>query len=72
MFASSQYPIAAAQPRAQVRAAPAQADEGRHSEDARRASAAVLLPRGKPGAWLLLLAACCAFVVVEAIASRLG
>jgi hypothetical protein len=72
MFASSRYPIAVAEPCAQVPSAPAPADEGRHSEDARRATAAVLLPRGKPGFWLWLLAACCVFVVVEAVALRLA
>ncbi|MBL0426222.1 hypothetical protein [Ramlibacter alkalitolerans] len=72
MFASSHYPPLAAEPEAQAPCAPVPEDEGRHSEESRRATAAVLLPRGKPGAWLLLLVACCAFVVVEAIALRLA
>ena len=43
--------------------------EGRDSELARRTTALLLFPRreGGPGAWLLLLAASCAYVAVRSL-----
>jgi hypothetical protein len=43
--------------------------EGRDSEVARRTTALLLFPRSEasPGAWLLLLAACCTYVAVRAL-----
>jgi hypothetical protein len=42
--------------------------QGRDCELSRRVTARVLFPRdGRPGAWLLLLAAVCSFVAVRAL-----
>ena len=68
MFASSQYPVAAAPERTRQRGAALQDGEGRECEASRRATAALLLPDGRPGAWLLLLAGSCVYVLVQTLA----
>ncbi|MEJ8837211.1 hypothetical protein [Ramlibacter sp. AN1133] len=68
MFASSQYPVAGAPERTRERGAALHAGEGRECEASRRATVSLLLPDGRPGAWLLLLAGSCVYVVVQACA----
>ena len=70
MFASSQFPLPASPARFEPRLAPVEAGEGHDSEACRRATAALLLPGGHPGGWLLLLAGSCVYVLVQAIALR--
>lgn len=48
------------------------AGEGRDCEAARHATVAVLLPQGQVGAWVLLLAGCCTWVVVQTVLLRLS
>jgi hypothetical protein len=43
--------------------------EGRRCETARRATELVLLPNGRPGAWMMLLAGSCTLVLVHALSS---
>jgi len=64
MFASSQYPLQAAPPRCRTHSGMPVGDEGRECEACRRVTAALLLPQGRPGGWLLLLAASCACVLL--------
>jgi hypothetical protein len=64
MFASSQFPMPAARRCVEVASAPPQGGEGRDCEECRKATAELVLPQGRPGGWLLLLAACCALVIV--------
>ncbi|HET8745448.1 MAG TPA: hypothetical protein VFM98_07575 [Ramlibacter sp.] len=72
MFVPSRYPTVSEPAPAEPPATAVQPREGRDSEASRRATAAVLVPRGRPSGWLLLLAACCALVVVQVVAQRLG
>lgn len=44
--------------------------EGHHSEASRDVSAAMLLPQGRPGAWLLFVAVICAYVIVQGVMLR--
>jgi len=71
MFASSQYPLLTVQPRRETRCAP-QEGEGRGCDPCRRVTAALLLPHGRPGGWLLLLGVSCGYVLVQAVAQFLG
>jgi len=72
MFASSQYPLPSAQAHAESPVVDMPAGEGHDCETARQATAALLLPQGRPSAWLLLLASSCVYVVVQAVALRLA
>jgi hypothetical protein len=58
--------------RAQARPGALGAGAGRWCEASRHATAAVLLPRGRPGAWLLLLTGACTWVVVQTVLLRLA
>jgi hypothetical protein len=49
-----------------------EAGEGLYSESSRNATRELLLPQGRPGAWLLLLGGVCAFVLTQAVWMRLG
>jgi hypothetical protein len=71
MFSSSRFPMPAP---AGAGAAAHQSDpgEGRASELSRRATAAILLPQGRPGPWLLLLAGACFYVVIQALTLQVG
>jgi hypothetical protein len=69
MFASSQYPMAQAPERTSGHTALLHGGEGREGDASYRATAGLLLPHGQPGAWLLLLAGSCVYVVVRALAS---
>jgi hypothetical protein len=44
--------------------------EGHFCELARRTTVALLVPRGRPGAWLLLLCGTCVVVLVQALDGR--
>lgn len=46
------------------------AGEGHGSESARRATESVLMPEGRPGGWLLLVAALWLLVLVDAVLAR--
>lgn len=70
MFASSRFPTPVPA-RAGIAAQRADAGEGRGSELSRRATAAILLPQGRPGPWLLLLAGSCFYVVIQALSLQL-
>jgi hypothetical protein len=68
MFASSRYPIPAARQRVEVPVAVLELGEGRDCEASRAATAALLLPEGRAGAWLVLLAGSCVYVLLQALA----
>jgi hypothetical protein len=72
MFALSQYPMPSAKACDDTRTAPLPGGEGHECEACRRATADLLLPGGRPGGWLLLLAAVCVVVLCLAIALRLA
>ena len=71
MFASSRFGIPLPN-RADPRPGEFGAGEDGESDASRRVTAAVLFPRGRPGAWLLLLAASYAYVIVQASLTRLS
>lgn len=45
-------------------------DRSEEAERSRRVSRSLLLPQGRPGVWLVLLGALCAWVIVEALRLR--
>jgi hypothetical protein len=71
MFASSQHPLPL-RLRAEL-SRPVFADgEGRDCEACRRVTETLLLPESRPGAWLLLLAGACVYVVIQSLALQLA
>ena len=68
MLASSRQPLAARV--RQPSASPFAEGEGRACEASREATRSLLLPDGRPGAWLLLLAGACGYVVAHALMLR--
>jgi hypothetical protein len=70
MFASSQYPMPA-RGRVDPPASTFGEGEGHWCEASHAATRALLFPQGRPGAWLLLLAGSCVYVLFEAVLLRL-
>jgi hypothetical protein len=69
MFASSDFQPATIA-RREPSTGPCAPGEGRDSVASHRATAALLLPAGRPSVWLLLLAGSCVYVVVQALVLR--
>ena len=72
MNLSCLYRTAARHNPGQACSEPSRPSEGRECEACRQATAQLLLPGGRPGHWLLLLAGSCAWVLIQALALHLG